>query len=128
MYHDGYSYNHATGCIFNCFYNCPDQCQLLWWGDWFSYGDGYGRYGSVHLQLEYDTGADGCYRYGSGSRHLHGDYYRCGWLYDNGYRHDHATGCGTGCQHHGDDECELLWRNDWFCYGDSYRWHRTLYV
>jgi len=89
MYYHGYCYYYPAGCIFNCFYNCSDQCELLWWYDGFSYGDSHGWYGSLYVQLEYDAGADGCYRYGSGSRHLYGDDHGCRRLYDDGYGYDH---------------------------------------
>jgi len=128
LYNDRYGYYYSAGGILNCFYNCSDQCELLRRDNGISYGDGHRRHGSLYVQLEYDTCANGCYGYGFGSGYLYGDYY--GWrrLYDDGYRYDHRTGCGAGCQHHGYDGCELLRRSDRICNGHRYGWHGSLYV
>jgi len=49
MYYYGYGYDYSAGGIFNCFYNCSDQCELLWWYDRFSYGDSYGWHGALYV-------------------------------------------------------------------------------
>ena len=55
MYDNGHRYDHGAGCCFKCFYHCPDQCELFWRCDGFGYGDGYGWYSALYLQLEYDA-------------------------------------------------------------------------
>jgi len=49
-------------------------------------------------------------------------------LYDDGYGYDYRTCNGPGCQHHGDYQCELFWRNDRKCDSDRYWRHGPLHL
>ena len=128
MYDDSHRYDHATCSFFDRFYNCADQCELFWRGDGICYSDGYGWHGSIYIWLEYDTGADGGYRYRSCCWNLYGADYGCGRLYDNCHGYDYAACCGAGSQYHGDYQRKLLWWFDGFCYGDGYGRHGSLYL
>jgi len=128
MYYYGYCYYYPAGCIFNCFYNCPDQCELLRRHDWFRYGNCDGWFSSLHLQLEYYTRSNNRYGYGSGSGHLYGDYYGCGRLYDDGLCYYYPAGCIFNCFYHRSDRCKLLWWGDGFSYGDCYWWYGSLHL
>ena len=128
MYYHGYGYYYPASCIFNCFYNCSDQCELLWCHNRFGYGDGYRWYGSLYLQLEHDSCSDRGYGFGPCCWYLYGDDYRRRWLYDDGYGYHHRTCCGAGSEHHSHYERKLFWRRDGFCYRDHDRRHRSLYV
>jgi len=101
MYDNCYGYDHPACNIFNRFCNLSDQCKLLWWHDWFGYGDGYRWYGSLYLQLEYDAGADRGYGHRSCSGYLYRDHYPMPRMYDHRYGNHHAACCGAGSQHHG---------------------------
>ena len=128
MYDDSYGYYYPAGGIFKCFYNCSDQCKLLWWCNGISYGDRDRRHGSLHLQLEYDAGANCGYGYWFGCRHLYGDYYGCGRLYDDGLCYYYPAGCIFNCFYHRSDQCKLLWWGDGFSYGDGYWWYGSLHL
>jgi len=58
MYHDGYGYHHPTCSIFGSFCDCPDNVNCFGGTTGSAYRNGYWRYRSLYLQLEYDT----CFR------------------------------------------------------------------
>jgi hypothetical protein len=78
--------------------------------------------------LEYHSGADRGYGHRFGSRYVHGDDYRCGWLYNDGRGYDHPACCCAVRQHHGYYERELLWRGNGLYYRDSYGWYGSVHV
>src|SRR5258706_12175149 len=106
MYDDGYGYHHATCCGACCQYHCYYERKLLRRSNWLSHRDGYWWHCTVYLQLEYDTGADGRYRYRPGRRYLYRHHYGWGRVYHHDYGDHHPAGNIFVSVYNCPDQCE----------------------